>query len=95
MALYRSPELLWTVQKCGQESVNKMLLRFDLVTYFWTKSHPLSRQTFWYSFIKFEANLWALVGVDFNSIWPSNPVFFIRHDLYLNLTKISSRQKLW
>ena len=69
MALYRSPELLWTVQKCSRESVNKILLRFDLVTYFWTQSHPLSRQTFWYSFIKIEAKLWPLEGEqDFNSI---------------------------
>ena len=77
MALYRSPEVLWTVQKCSRESVNKILLRFDLVTYFWTQSHPLSRQTFWYSFIKIEAKLWPLEGEqDFNSIWPSDPVFF-------------------
>ena len=57
MALYRSPELLWTVQ-----NVAKILLRFDLVTYFWTQSHPLSRQTFWYRFIKIEAKLWPLEG---------------------------------
>ena len=62
MALYCSPELLWTVQKCSLESVNKILLSFDLVTYFWTQSHPLSRQTFWYSFIKIEAKLWPLEG---------------------------------
>ena len=69
MALYRSPELLWTVQKCSRESVNKILLRFNLVTYFWTQLHPLSRQTFWYSFIKNEAKLWPLEGEqDFNSI---------------------------
>ena len=69
MALHRSPELLWTAQKCSRESVKKFLLRFDLVTYFWTQSHPLSRQTFWYSFIKIEAKLWPLEGEqDFNSI---------------------------
>ena len=64
-----SPDLPWTAQKCSRESVNKILLRFDLVTYFWTQSHPLSRQTFWYSFIKIEAKLWPLEDEqDFNSI---------------------------
>ena len=76
MALYRSPELLWTVQKCSRASVSKILLRFDLVTYFWTQSHPLSRQTFWYGFIKIESKLWPLEGEqDFNSFWPSDPDF--------------------
>ena len=43
------------------------------VTYFLAPSHPLteilSRQTFWYSFIKIEAKLWPLEGKQgFNTI---------------------------
>ena len=61
--------------KMWPRECKQVLLR--LVTYFWTQSHPLSRQTFWYSFIKIEAKLWPLEGEqDFYSIWPSDPVFF-------------------
>ena len=94
-------EQLWgrLIQKSGQDSVNKILLSFDLVTCFWTPFHPwsnlneiLSRQTFWYSFMKIEAKLRLLEGEQgFNTIWPSDPIFFLSNMTHIqNLTK-----KLW
>ena len=96
MALYCSPELLWTAQKCSWESVNKILLRFDLVTYFWTQSHPLSRQTFWYSFIKIEAKLWPLEGEQdltqsdlvTQFFYPTWPIFELDQDIIKTNTLI-------
>ena len=36
--------------------------------------------------MKIEAKLWLLEGEQgFNTIWPSDPVFFIRHDPYSKL----------
>ena len=99
-------EQLWgrQIQKSGQDSVNQILLSFDLVTCFWTPFLPwsnlieiLSRQTFWNSFMKIEAKLWLLEGEQgFNTIWPSDPIFFLSAMTHIqNLTKILSRWLFW
>ena len=69
--------------KWGLYSVQKVFLRFDLVTYFLTPHDPisiliqiLSRQTFWPCFTSIWLKMWPLQHTQgFSKIWPSDLVF--------------------
>ena len=69
--------------KCGLYSVQKVFLRFDLVTLFLTPHHPisisskiLSRQTFRPNFTSIWLKMWHLERTQsFSKIWPSDLVF--------------------
>ena len=69
--------------KCGLYSVQKVFLRFDLVTQFLTPHNPisilfeiLSRQTFWPRFTSIWLKMWPLQHIQgFSKIWPRDLVF--------------------
>ena len=71
--------------KPGCQSSNKIVLRFDLVIYFLTPSHPclnltqiLSWQSFWASLRNIGSKLWSLECLqDFTKIWPSDLLFYL------------------